>query len=47
VDLSQNRLLKHVGEGKMKGGIEVVGGRRRRIRGYRIILRKLEDIGNW
>jgi len=32
VDLSQNCLLKHVVEGKGKGGIEVMGRRRRRRR---------------
>jgi hypothetical protein len=33
MDLSQKRLLKHVVEGKGKGGIEVMGRRRRRSKG--------------
>ena len=45
VYLSQNRLLKHVVEGKMTGGIEVVGRRRRRSKGLPDI--EKETRGYW
>jgi len=45
VDLSQNRLLKHLGEGKMTEGIEVVGRRRRRSNGLPDNLK--ETRGHW
>jgi hypothetical protein len=44
--LRRNCLLKHVIEGKLEGGIEVMGRRGRRRKQLLMTLRKKEDIGN-